>query len=94
MMSNHLLRIEEVALTINSSVQTLNNWYRWKKLHPDSIYAAMLPDYIQVGNKQTRYWNVEDIGKLIEFKTSIPHGRNGVLGEITQRRSKTKGDKS
>lgn len=85
-----MLRIEEVALTINSSVQTLNNWYRWKKLNPENEYASMLPDYIQQGAKQTRYWRASDIGKLLEFKAVIPHGRNGVLGDITQKNRRRK----
>lgn len=87
-MGDRMLRIEEVALTINSSVQTLNNWYRWKKLNPDNELASILPDYIQQGPKQTRYWKSSDIGKLLEFKLTIPHGRNGVLGEITQRHTR------
>lgn len=78
------LKIEEIAMTIGSSVQTINNWYRWKKQFPDNEYADLLPDYFQDGPKQTRYWKAEDIWKLIEFKKAIPHGRNGVLGPVTQ----------
>ena len=89
-MKEHLMKIEEVALMIDSSVQTLNNWYRFKKIHPDSIYSEMLPDYIQEGNRKTRYWNREDIWKLIQFKNAIPHGRNGILGDITQVGSRKK----
>lgn len=85
------LKIEEVALTIGSSVQTINNWYRWKKIEPNNEYASLLPDYIQKGNKQTRYWKAEDIWQLIEFKKAIPHGRLGILGKITQ--PKKKGEK-
>ena len=87
-MEDRLLKIEEVAVLISSSVQTLNNWYRYKKKYPDDKYSLMLPDYIQNGTRGTRYWKREDIGKLLEFKISIPHGRNGVLGDITQRREK------
>ena len=89
-----LLKIEEVALTIGSSVQTINNWYRWKNLHPESEYANLLPDYFQDGPKQTRYWRSEDIHKLIEFKISIPHGRNGILGDITQKKTKLAKEKN
>lgn len=79
------LRIEEVALRIGSSVQTINYWYRWKKLNPENEYAKLLPDYVQDGANQTRYWNSEDIWKLIEFKQKLPHGRKGILGDVTQK---------
>lgn len=81
-----LLKIEEVAILIGSSVQTINMWYRFKRSEPENEYAKMLPDYIQKGGlRSTRYWTQKDIYKLIEFKQSIPLGRNGVLGTITQK---------
>lgn len=86
-MGEQLIRIEEVALLIQSSVQTINNWYRWKKLNPNHELAKLLPDYIQSGSRQTRYWKKSDIIALTIFKNSIPHGRNGILGDITQNRN-------
>lgn len=83
-MAEQLLRIEEVALLVNSSVQTINNWYRWKKLHPEHQLASKLPDYVQSGSRQTRYWKKSDIWSIVEFKNLIPHGRYGILGDITQ----------
>ena len=81
-----LLKIEEVAMLINSSVQTINMWYRFKRAEPNNEYAKMLPSYIQKGGaRSTRYWTQEDIYQLIKFKQSIPLGRNGVLGSITQK---------
>jgi predicted DNA-binding transcriptional regulator AlpA len=93
MATEKLLRIEEVALLVGSSTQTINNWYRWKKIHPENELTKLLPDYIQQGNRQIRYWKNSDIWSIIEFKNSIPHGRNGILGDITQKRSKKKEDK-
>lgn len=93
MATEKLLRIEEVALLVGSSTQTINNWYRWKKIHPENELAKLLPDYIQQGNRQIRYWKNSDIWSIIEFKNSIPHGRNGILGDITQKKSKKKEDK-
>lgn len=84
-MSEKMLRIEEVALLVGTSTQTINNWYRWKKLHPDHDLAKLLPDYQQEGPRQMRFWKKSDIWTLTEFKNTIPHGRNGVLGEITQK---------
>ena len=85
-MSERQLRIEEVALLVGCSTQTINNWYRWKKLHPDHELAKLLPDYVQIGPRQMRYWDKSAIWSLTEFKNTIPHGKNGILGDITQRR--------
>lgn len=79
------LRIEEVAMIIGSSVQSINNWYRFKKEHPEHELSNLLPDFEQAGERQTRYWSSDDVWKLIEFKRTIPHGRNGIMGSITQR---------
>lgn len=87
-MAEKMLRIEEVALLVGSSTQTLNNWYRWKKLYPDHPLAKLLPNYIQEGNRQMRFWKNSDVWSIVEFKNSIPHGRKGILGDITQRRPK------
>jgi len=83
-----ILKIEEVALLVGSSAQTINNWYRWKRQNPDHPLATLLPDYYQDNPRQTRFWKKSDIWSLTEFKNSIPHGRNGILGDITQKRSR------
>ncbi len=85
-----LLRLEEVALRVDVSFKTINNWYMFKKRHPDNEYAKMLPDFIQNGARQTRYWKASDIWKLIEFKQAIPQGRNGIMGDVTQQYYKKK----
>lgn len=89
-MSEQKLRAEEVCFFVGISIQTLNIWYRWKKMHPDEPLAKYLPDYEQVGPRKIRYWKESDINTIKEFKTSIPHGRNGILGEITQKYLKNK----
>ena len=83
-MAEQLLRIEEVALLVGCSTQTLNNWYRWKKIHLEHPLASKLPDYIQNGPRQTRYWRKSDIWSIVEFKNLLPHGRSGILGDVTQ----------
>lgn len=84
-MAEKLLRIEELALLTDTSTQTINNWYRWKRLHPEHEYAKLLPDYVQSGPRQKRYWHKSDIWLITQFKNSIPHGRNGILGDVTQK---------
>lgn len=88
-----MLKIEEVAVLIGSSVKTINNWYWFKRENPDNEYAQMLPDYIQEGARQTRYWNEDDVWKLINFKNSIPTGRKGVMGSVTQKYLRNKAEK-
>lgn len=90
-MKEGLLTATEVCVLINCSIYTLNNWYMFKNKEPDNEYAQMLPEFTQDDSRQTRYWKIEDIEKLIRFKASIPHGRNGVLGSVTQKYAKKKG---
>lgn len=84
-MGERLLKAVEVALLVDISVPTLNNWYVYKRNNPDDKMAQLLPDPIQQTNRQTRYWREEDISKLIEFKSKIVWGRNGFMGSVTQR---------
>lgn len=79
------LRVEEVALLVGCSVKTINNWYWFKASHPDNEYAKMLPDFIRKGAKGTRYWDKDDMWQIIEFRQKLPKGRNGILGDVTQK---------
>jgi hypothetical protein len=84
--NERLLRVEEVAVRIGSSLNTINNWYRFKRENPDDKYARLLPDFYQFeGPRQTRYWKESDIPRLLDFKTTIPKGCNGIMGSVTQR---------
>lgn len=88
---DRLLKIEEVAVLIGSSVKTINTWYAWKRENPDHELAKLLPEYTQTGERQLRLWKQEDIYALLEFKSKIPQGRNGIMGSVTQKYYK-KGD--
>lgn len=79
-----LLNMEEVAVSVGVSRQTIYNWYRFKAENPDNEYAKMLPDFIVIGSHRLRLWNKSDINDLIRFKKIIPKGRNGVMGKVTQ----------
>lgn len=84
-MTSDLLKVQEVATMIDTSIQTISSWYRWRDLHPDNPYAQMLPEYTRIGNKNTRYWKRDDIWALVKFKASIPQGRGGIMGDVTQK---------
>ena len=80
-----LINANALAFLVGSSVQTISAWYRWKSLNPEHELAQLLPDYVRIGNKNTRYWNRQDVWMLIKFKQSIPQGRNGIMGQVTQK---------
>lgn len=92
----NLLSATEVCVLLDCSIYSLNNWYTFKRENPESEYAKMLPDFVnkEAGTRRKRYWRQSDIGKLIEFKGAIPHGRNGVLGSVTQKYAKGRRSKN
>lgn len=87
-----LLTIEEVAVSVGVSTQTINIWYRWAKQNPTHDRAKMLPTPIQAKPRQTRFWEPQDVMKLIEFKNTVKTGRDGIMGSITQAYVKKKKD--
>lgn len=80
-----LLTIEEVAVLCKVSVQTINNWYRFKRENPNDEYARLLPMYETVGGHGQRFWNKSDLDSLMAFKQKMPRGCKGVMGSVTQR---------
>ena len=92
-MSERLLKAVEVALLLDISIPTLNNWYKFKRNNPSNEMCELLPDPIQQTTRQTRYWRESDISKLIKFKSQIVWGRNGFMGSVTQRYCKNKSNK-
>ena len=78
------LRIEEVAMIIGVSVQTLERWYKFKREHPDSETAQKIPDYrcvVTAGARQTRVWSQEAVFALSQFKLTRKLGRTGEMGK-------------
>ena len=80
-----LLRIEEVAVLCGVSVQSINNWYKFKRENPDNEYARLLPNYEVIGEHGQRFWDKADMNALLSFKQSMPKGCKGVMGSVTQR---------
>lgn len=89
-----MLRIEEVAAILHCSINTVNSWYRFRRSCPDDKYAKMLPDYVQEGGRTSaRYWHSDDMWKFVQFRSQLPIGRNGVMGEVTQKYTHQKEEK-
>ena len=91
-MKERLYKIEQLAVILDVSVKTINNWYWYKRENSDDELAKLLPDYIQESARSTRYWKESDIEQLIKFKLAVPKGRYGVMGSITQRYYKKIGE--
>lgn len=83
--TERLLKVQEVAVLVGVSIQTIGSWYRWKELHQDHELAKLIPDYTRQGKRRTRFWTQADIWKLVEFKQNITIGRNGIMGDVTQK---------
>jgi len=93
-MKENMLTVQEVGCRIGVSVQTIGSWYKFKRENPNSKYSEMLPEFERCGGRNTRYWKESDLTMLVKFHETIPMGRNGVLGSVTQRYSKrVTGDK-
>lgn len=83
-MGKRLYTVEELAVLLGCSVHSIDNWYLWKRKHPEHELAKLLPDYKQLKSRQTRYWEESDVWKINEFRTKLPRGKNGILGDVTQ----------
>lgn len=77
------LKIEEVAVWIGVSTQTINRWYKFKRENPNNKTSKALPAYkvLKSGNNlPLRIWNEKDMKKLEAFKSNMVKGRNGKMG--------------
>lgn len=86
-MSENKVTATKVTQYLDISLRTLDNWYRFYRNASEKKPENMpeLPNYEQLGPKATRFWNEEDLPKLMEFKNWIPHGRSGVMGRTNER---------
>lgn len=88
-----LINAQETAYRVGISCKTLDIWYRFKRENPSNEYALMIPEYYQETSRSKRLWKESDVAALINFKNSIPQGRGGVLGSVTQKYLKKNTDK-
>lgn len=77
-----LFTMDETAVAVGVTRQTIYFWYRFKKEEPDNPYAKLLPEPTKIGRQH--YWKKSDIEALIRYKKALPKGRNGIMGKITQ----------
>ena len=84
---------DETAKMVGISIYTLNNWYKWNKdtdyVKPENL--PELPTYMQEKERAPRYWTKEAINVLIDFKSKLPHGRAGVMGDFNARSWQSRG---
>lgn len=81
-MGNYI-SIGRVALMIDVSHSTIIRWYKW---YEDDSYPKpeelVLPEYIYVDRKMTKFFNKDDIPKLEEFKNLIRNKYSGAMAEF------------
>lgn len=77
-----LFTMDETAVAVGVTRQTMYYWYRFKAKEPNNDYAKLLPNPITIGRQ--RFWSKSDINALMRYKKSLPKGRNGVMGCVTQ----------
>jgi len=84
------MKIEEVAIRVGVSVQTLNRWYKFKKDHPDDETSKLIPNYTKKKTRSgfVRLWTEDDVWKLVQFKLQIKPGRTGKMGKYEGRGTK------
>ena len=83
-MEEKRITIAEMAVLLDCSVHTIDNWYAWRKKHPEHPMAAMLPDFEKLGKTGARTWKQSDVWKVDAFRKALPKGRKGILGDVTQ----------
>ncbi len=85
-MEERFIKAQELSALIDTSVQTITVWYKWRDENPNHPLAKLLPDYVRLpGGRKTRFWKESDVEKVREFKNSITQGRGGFMGKVTQR---------
>jgi transcriptional regulator with XRE-family HTH domain len=79
----NMMKIEEVAMRLGVSTQTLNRWYKFKKNNPNSELAQNLPDYslATTPHGNVRLWDADSIWLLTKFKANVKQGRTGRMGK-------------
>lgn len=87
---NEMMKIEEVAMRIGVSVQTLNRWYKFKKENPKDEVSKLLPAYKKVKTTRgfVRLWSQDDLYSLVAFRSHITCGRTGKMGKYKGRGTK------
>lgn len=70
------LTVGQVSKLVDRNSQTIKSWYKWCDSEGLSYDKAGLPLYRRdLDVKQTYYFNVNDIEKLIEFRDGIQYGQ-------------------
>lgn len=77
------MKIEEVAVKLGVSVQTLNRWYKFKRENPKDDISRRLPMYkkVKCATGFVRVWTDNQLQELVEFKSLVTPGRTGKMGK-------------
>lgn len=77
-----VMSIARVAQVLDLSTQTLQNWYKW---YEDESYVKpqelKLPPYKILDKRGTRFFDVNDIPKLLDFKEKLQGEYKGIMAQ-------------
>ncbi|MBR5041086.1 MAG: hypothetical protein IKX68_08200 [Clostridiales bacterium] len=79
--NTEFITVTELSKLIGCSVSTIGAYYKFKKDNPDSELAKMLPDFVRIGNRNTRYWKKEDVEVIKEFRKKYLNGKQGAVAQ-------------
>ena len=85
-MSEYSIKVTGLAMMLNCSAESINNWYSWKEKNSKHELAKLLPDFKIINN--TRYWKNEDVYKIAEFVSLLPKGNSKNSVHIVDRKDK------
>ena len=92
------MKIEEVAMRLGVSVQTINRWYKFKKDNPKDAISKALPAYRKVKMNTAqgfiRIWTEDDFWQLVSFRKLVNSGRTGKMGKYKGKGTKNGKSKS
>jgi hypothetical protein len=89
------LTARQVANELDISIPTLLRWYAWyygSKVSDIPSDCPVLPiiEREGTGRNAKRVWKKSDIPTLKVFKSWVPRGRGGVMGELDRSRKSKK----
>ena len=73
--NTEFITVTELSKLVGCSVQTIGSYYKFKKENPDNELAKLLPDFVRIGRRNTRYWKREDAEAIKEFRKRYPQKR-------------------
>ena len=77
------LSINRVAMMLDISDHTIRRWYKWYENDQFAKAAGLyLPPYYHMDRRGTKFFKVEDVPHLKEFRNKIQSTHKGAMSEF------------